>query len=47
MKHLSRKINKYKASTMYREQVKSYIYGLLLLGVVLAYGYISTLILEG
>lgn len=47
MRQITRKINKYKASTLYREQVKNYIYALLLLGVVLAYGYINTLILEG
>lgn len=43
MKTVTRKIYKYKASTLYREQVKSYIYGLLLLGVVLLDGYINTL----
>lgn len=47
MRTITRKINKYKASTLYREQVKSYIYGLLLLGVVLLDGYINTLILKG
>lgn len=43
MRKLQRKIYKYKASTLYREQVKSYIYGLLLLGLVLLDGYINTL----
>jgi len=33
MKHLSRKINKYKASTMYRDQVNNNLLGLALLGL--------------
>ena len=47
MRIISRKIYKYKASTLYRERVHAYLLGLLLLGLVLLDGYINTLILEG
>ena len=45
MKTLTRKINKYKHSTLYREQIKGYILLLALLGLVLLDGYINTIIL--
>lgn len=45
MRTLSRKINKYKHSSLYRERVHAYALGLGLLGLVLLEGYINTLIL--
>lgn len=47
MKHITRKINKYKHSTLYRERVHAYALGLALLGLVLLDGYINTIILGG
>jgi hypothetical protein len=47
MKHITRKINKYKHSSAYRERVHAFALGLGLLGLVLLDGYINTLILEG
>jgi len=47
MHTITRKINKYKHSSLYREQIKGYILLLALLGLVLLDGYINTLILEG
>jgi len=47
MKHITRKINKYKHSTLYRERVNAYLLGLILLGLVLLDGYINTIILGG
>ncbi len=44
MKTITRKINKYKHSSLYREQIKGYILLLALLGLVLLDGYINTLI---
>lgn len=45
MHTITRKINKYKHSSLYREQIKGYILLLALLGLVLLDGYINTLIL--
>lgn len=45
MTTITRKINKYKQSSLYRERVHAYALGLGLLGLVLLDGYINTLIL--
>lgn len=45
MHTITRKINKYKHSSLYRERVHAYALGLGLLGLVLLDGYINTLIL--
>ncbi len=45
MHTITRKINKYKHSSLYRERVHAYTLGLGLLGLVLLEGYINTLIL--
>lgn len=47
MKTLQRKFNKYQASSLYREQIKNNVLLIGLAVVVLAYGYVNTLILEG
>lgn len=47
MKTLQRKLNKYKASSLYREHIKNNVLLVGLAIVVLAYGYVNTLILEG
>jgi len=47
MKTLKRKYYKYQASGLYREHIKNNVLLVGLAIVVLAYGYVNTLILEG
>lgn len=47
MRTLKRKFNKYQASSLYREHIKNNVLLVGLAVVVLAYGYVNTLILEG
>jgi len=47
MKTLKRKYYKYQASSLYREHIKNNVLLIGLAVVVLAYGYVNTLILEG